>query len=107
MNARSLPIVNRNAGSGSEQKEIALLGQALEKAISATHAKLRFLEVLQDVKNGQQSYVVTSHGRAVARLVPIDKGRAATASGRASLFGRLRSEKVVKTGRWKRDKLYR
>lgn len=77
----------------------------MEKAISAADANRRFSELLRHVKGGQ-SYVVTSHGRAVARIAPIEHERAATAAARVSLLNRLRSERVVKIGRWKRDDLY-
>jgi antitoxin (DNA-binding transcriptional repressor) of toxin-antitoxin stability system len=49
---------------------------------------------------------VTSHGKAVARIAPFTEGRATAASARASLLSRLRAERVVKIGRWKRDELY-
>lgn len=77
----------------------------MEKAISAADANRKFSQVLRDVKDGQ-SYVVTSHGRAVARIAPVAQERAAAGSARSTLLGRLRSERVVKVGRWKRDELY-
>jgi len=77
----------------------------MEKAISAADANRKFSRLLRDVREGQ-SYVVTSHGRAVARIAPMKDERATTASARSSLLGRLRSERVVKVGRWKRDELY-
>jgi prevent-host-death family protein len=77
----------------------------MEKAISAADANRKFSQLLRDVREGQ-SYVVTSHGRAVARIAPVKDDHATTASARSSLLGRLRSERVVKVGRWKRDELY-
>jgi prevent-host-death family protein len=77
----------------------------MEKAISAADANRKFSQMLRAVKEGQ-SYVVTSHGRAVARIAPVKEDRATAASARAFLLGRLRSERVVKIGRWKRDELY-
>jgi prevent-host-death family protein len=77
----------------------------MEKAISAADANRKFSQLLREVKEGQ-SYVVTSHGRPVARIAPVDDNRAAVASGRASLLNRLRSERVTQIGRWKRDELY-
>jgi len=50
--------------------------------------------------------MVTSHGRPVARIAPVIDDRTVTASARNALFSRLRSERVVKVGRWKRDELY-
>ena len=77
----------------------------MEKAISAAEANRNFSQLLRDVREGQ-SYVVTSHGRAVARIAPVEDGSASAAKARSSLLSRLRSERVVKIGRWKRDELY-
>jgi prevent-host-death family protein len=77
----------------------------MEKAISAADANRKFSQVLREVKDGQ-SYVVTSHGRAVARIAPFKEKRTAATNARACLLDRLRSERVVKIGRWKREELY-
>jgi prevent-host-death family protein len=77
----------------------------MEKAISAADANRNFSRLLRDVKGGR-SYMVTSHGRPVARIAPVIDDRTVTASARNALFSRLRSERVVKVGRWKRDELY-
>jgi prevent-host-death family protein len=77
----------------------------MEKAISAADANRKFSQLLRDVREGQ-SYVVTSHGKAVARIAPFKEDRATAARARSSLFSRLRAERVVKIGRWKRDDLY-
>ncbi len=77
----------------------------MEKAISAADANRKFSQVLRDVREGQ-SYVVTSHGKAVARIAPFKDNGATKASARASLLNRLRAERIVKIGRWKRDELY-
>jgi prevent-host-death family protein len=77
----------------------------MEKAISAADANRKFSQVLREVKEGQ-SYVVTSHGRAVARIAPVKEKRTAASNARASLLERLHAERVVRIGRWKRDELY-
>lgn len=76
----------------------------MEKAISAADANRKFSQVLREVREGQ-SYVVTSHGRPVARIAPVEENRAA-AKARSSLLKRLHSERVVNAGHWKRDELY-
>lgn len=76
----------------------------MEKAISAADANRKFSQVLRDVRQGQ-SYVVTSHGRAVARIAPVNAA-AAPARRRRSLLSRLRSQRVINVGRWTRDELY-
>ena len=77
----------------------------MEKAISAADANRKFSQLLRDVREGR-SYVVTSHGRPVARIAPVTSENSARASAWRSLLSRLRSERVVKIGRWKRDELY-
>ena len=77
----------------------------MEKAISAANANRNFSRLLRGVREGQ-SYVVTSHGRAVARIAPVTEDRAGVSNGRTSLLNRLRSERAIKIGPWKRDDLY-
>lgn len=77
----------------------------MEKAVSAAEANRNFSQLLRDVRDGQ-SYVVTSHGRPVARIAPVQEGPATAAHARSSLLARLRSERVVNIGRWKREELY-
>jgi prevent-host-death family protein len=77
----------------------------MEKAISAADANRKFSQLLRDVREGQ-SYVVTSHGKAVARIAPVRENARTSASARSSLLTRLRSERVIKIGRWTRDELY-
>jgi prevent-host-death family protein len=77
----------------------------MEKPVSAADANRKFSKLLRAVREGR-SYVVTSHGRAVARIVPVGKDGGETRGARAALLRRLRSEPVVKIGRWTRDELY-
>jgi prevent-host-death family protein len=77
---------------------------SMEKAVSAADANRRFSELLRTVKRGR-SVVVTSHGKPVAKIVPIEDERTAEGA-RSALFARLRKERVVNAGRWTRDELY-
>jgi len=76
----------------------------MRKPISAAEANRKFSELLRAVKAGQ-SYVVTSHGRPVARIEPIEEGHEADRAHDA-LLKRLRSQKAIDIGRWTRDELY-
>lgn len=78
---------------------------AMDKTISAAEANRKFSRVLREVGDGL-SYVVTSHGRPVARIAPLRVDRPARIRARTSLFKRLRGEAVMKVGSWKRDELY-
>jgi prevent-host-death family protein len=77
----------------------------MEKAVSAADANRHFSNLLRTVREGH-SYIVTSHGRAVAKIVPIQKDGGVMRGARAALINRLRSQSVVKVGRWSRDELY-
>ena len=77
----------------------------MEKPVSAADANRNFSKLLRAVRGGQ-SYVVTSHGKAVAKIVPAEKNGDVTRGAKAALLKRLRSEPVVRIGHWKRDELY-
>jgi antitoxin (DNA-binding transcriptional repressor) of toxin-antitoxin stability system len=49
---------------------------------------------------------VTSHGKPVAMVIPVDENDLAAERARSALFARLKKERVVKSGRWTRDELY-
>ncbi|HSI39395.1 MAG TPA: type II toxin-antitoxin system prevent-host-death family antitoxin [Xanthobacteraceae bacterium] len=81
----------------------------MEKAISAADANRRFSLLLREVREGQR-YVVTSHGRPVARIVPVGGADAVeesvAAHAHAVLLARLAGQTVTDIGRWSRDELY-
>ncbi|MEQ1897637.1 MAG: type II toxin-antitoxin system prevent-host-death family antitoxin [Vicinamibacterales bacterium] len=76
------------------------------KSVSAAEANRGFSKLLKSVKEGR-SVVVTSHGKAVARIVPVSEGDPARDRVRASLLMRLGKERPVNIGRWSRDDLYK
>jgi len=77
----------------------------MEKPVSAADANRKFSKLLQNVGEGH-SYVVTSHGKAVAKIVPVEKNGEVARGARTALVKRLRAEPVVTIGRWNRDELY-
>ena len=77
----------------------------MDEAISAADANRRFSLLLRGVREGR-SYVVTSHGKPVARLVPVGERNEIGASARAMLLSRLERQPVINAGRWTRDELY-
>jgi len=74
--------------------------------VSAANANRGFSRVLREVRSGV-SVTVTSHGRAVARIVPIADGDAVRSRARSVLFDRLRSIRIRRAAAWKRDDLYK
>ncbi|HZT19489.1 MAG TPA: type II toxin-antitoxin system prevent-host-death family antitoxin [Dongiaceae bacterium] len=77
----------------------------MEEAISAADANRSFSRLLRGVREGR-SYVVTSHGTPVARIVPAAGHEGAGAGARAALLSRLEKQPVLRARRWRRDDLY-
>ena len=77
----------------------------MEKAVSAADANRTVSQLLRNVREGR-SFIVTAHGKPVARIVPIGQHDRVTARARAALLRRLRRQRVVTVGRWTRDELY-
>ena len=74
-------------------------------AISAASANRDFSKLLRGVRDGR-SYVITSHGNPVARIVPVDALDPVRAAARRVLFKRLTKLPAISAGRWTRDELY-
>ena len=77
----------------------------MEEAVSAADANRKFSVLLRGVREGR-SYVVTSHGKPVARLVPAGKRDDVANGARSTLLSRLEKQPVIHAGRWTRDELY-
>lgn len=77
----------------------------MEETVSAAEANREFSKLLRGVREGN-SYVVTSHGRPVAKLVPIDEKEVAREQARQRLLERLRNQPVRNIGPWTREELY-
>jgi prevent-host-death family protein len=76
----------------------------MDKAVSAVEANRHFSKILRSVREGE-SYVVTAHGKPIARIVPAvpDEGRA---EAKRRLLDRLAAQPVMDIGPWTRDELY-
>lgn len=77
----------------------------MEEAVSAADANRKFSLLLRGVREGR-SYVVTSHGKPVARLIPAGKHEDIATGAREALLSRLEKQPVVHTERWTREELY-
>jgi prevent-host-death family protein len=77
----------------------------MPKAVSAADANRNFSQLLRDVREGR-SYVITTHGKPVAKIVPFTTNDRAVARARAALIERLSEQPVIDAGRWTRDELY-
>jgi prevent-host-death family protein len=77
----------------------------MEEAVSAADANRRFSLLLRGVREGK-SYVVTSHGKPVARLIPAGRHDGVANSAHSSLLSRLEKQLVIDAGHWTREELY-
>ena len=78
----------------------------MRTTVSSADANRYFSKLLREVRGGHPC-VITSHGRPVAKLVPIDASDRFRSSARASLLARLRAQTTASSiGRWTRDELY-
>jgi prevent-host-death family protein len=77
----------------------------MEKAVSAADANRKFSLLLRGVREGH-SYVVTSHGKPVARIVPAARRDGVAAGARRALLARLEQQPAIEAGRWTREELY-
>ena len=77
----------------------------MSNAVSASEANRSFSRILREVEAGA-TITVTSHGRPVARIVPVDAEDIEQESAHERLMRRLRSQEMVVIGPWTRDELY-
>jgi len=77
----------------------------MDEAVAAADANRKFSRLLRGVREGH-SYVVTSHGKPVARLIPAGVDGDVGASARSTLLSRLEKQRIVHAGQWTRDELY-
>ena len=78
----------------------------METTIQAAEANRSFSRLLREVREGR-SYVITSHGRAVARIEPVRlEQHNQVEQAHERLLTRLRGQPAIDVGRWSRDELY-
>jgi prevent-host-death family protein len=75
----------------------------MEQAITASEANQRFSEMLRSVRQGSK-FVVTSRGRPVARVIPVDP-----AEGESSMVDFINFLDTLpqrRAANWRREDLY-
>ena len=78
----------------------------MNSAVAAADANRDFSKLLRRVRDGG-SYIITSHGKPVARIIPIDANDRVRAAARDTLLARLRAQPArAPIGPWTRDELY-
>lgn len=76
---------------------------AMDRAISASEANQHFSELLREVAEGE-SFTVMSRGRAVARVLPVDRIQEQRSVGKLLAF--VAGLPVRHSGHWTRGDLY-
>ena len=74
-------------------------------SISAAEANRRFSTVLREVRDGA-SYVVTSHGKPVAKIVPVTPDDRVADATMAALLARLRTNPILNLPHVTRDEMH-
>jgi prevent-host-death family protein len=75
--------------------------------ITAREANQRFSELLSKVETEGQGFVVTKHGRPVARILPLEAGSRRIGADKEAAMRRLfASAKPLGVGRISRDELH-
>lgn len=77
----------------------------MEKLVSAAEANRRFSKLLRSVRDGD-SFIVTAHGRPVAKIIPVGDDDSVRDKARELLLARLRSQPAIDIGPWTREELY-
>ncbi len=77
----------------------------MDRPVSAADANRSFSHILREVRDGA-SFVVTAHGKPVARIVPFKADSEARMAARERLFARLDAQPAQNIGPWTRDELY-
>jgi prevent-host-death family protein len=77
----------------------------MQEVISAADANRSFARLLRGVRQGR-SYVITNHGKPIARLIPAVMHDRVATNARLALLSRLEKQPVIGAGNWMRDKLY-
>lgn len=78
----------------------------MDEPISAADANRRFSQLLRAVREEQATYVVTSHGKPVAKITPAGHGSDLSTAARDLLLARLKSQPAMNAGPWQRDEPY-
>jgi prevent-host-death family protein len=77
----------------------------MDKSVSAADANRNFSKLLEGVRRGG-SFVVTSHGKPIAKIAPVDAPGPVETAARNALLKKLREQPVMDIGPWTRDELY-
>lgn len=79
---------------------------SMTESISAAEANRQFSRLLRGVREEGATYIVTAHGRPVARIGPVDAADEVRASARDELLDELRKRAATGARNWTREEMY-
>ena len=74
-------------------------------AVTAADANRDFSKLLRAVRDGD-SFVITSHGKPIAKIIPFTTEDRVRAAAKKRLMAHLRAQPIMNIGPWTRDELY-
>ena len=77
----------------------------MNAAVSAADANRDFSKLLRAVRDGD-SFVITNHGKPVAKIIPFASDDRVANAAHAALIERLSAQPAINIGRWTRDELH-
>jgi prevent-host-death family protein len=77
----------------------------MSTTVSAADANRQFSKILRAVEAGE-TVIVTSHGRPVARICPVDEEREQRRIAIQHLLARLEAQPALNLGKVTRDEIY-
>ena len=75
------------------------------QTVRVVDANRNFSGILKQVAQGKE-FLVISHGKPVATILPPKRSEASSSAGRKHLFSRLSSQQTTGERNWTRDELY-
>jgi prevent-host-death family protein len=80
----------------------------MSESITSADANRHFSQLLRGVREEGATYVVTTHGKPVAKITPVDDegDSALRAAALKRMQERWAKQPVLNIGRWTRDELY-
>jgi prevent-host-death family protein len=76
-----------------------------ETIVSAAEAKRKFSRLLDGVRQGD-SFIVTRHGKPIAKIEPVEVPSRQESAGRKALLDRLRHQRAMDVGSSTRQENY-
>jgi prevent-host-death family protein len=78
----------------------------MDRSVTTAEACSGFARLLDEVREQNRSFVITTDGKPVARIVPVEHMAEDRTKARLALYARLQKRPVTDIGPWTREELY-